>query len=328
MNTESRKSLNLKWQNTKFLNKPESRKYNEKPAYLIRSGVVQNLCTPTNLEWEPGFKTSGILTARTMKQSSIGTDIEKSEKKNIRLETDYQSSTQDQRYKRVNTKQVRGKIRKDELGGKGSSSNSSKASLNWPSSLSKSTSRRNEDVGGTKHQKKKSAAIPTRSTKALYSNNSEYEKKRNSKAAITALKPSFSTTHILSKPSHETIHSKMELNIKYPIYEKLQEEKSNENKRQSYNVAKSSRESRKLIEFKLNDDSESTQNNIEKESTNKLATQRSEVDHSKHKFLYPKSDLTKRLISHKSEHNFEAIQNKYGHNPGVKYTGKNLLLLV
>jgi hypothetical protein len=65
-----------------------------------------------------------------LKQSSVGTDIEKSEKKNIRLETDYQSSTQDQRYKRVNSKQMRGKIRKEDLGGKGSSSNSSKASLN------------------------------------------------------------------------------------------------------------------------------------------------------------------------------------------------------
>ena len=147
--------------------------------------------------------------------------------------------------------------------------------------------------------------------------------KRNSKAAINALKPSYSTSHILNQPVTETIHSKMELNIKYPIYEKLQEEKNGDNKRQTYNLAKSSRDSRRLIEFKLNENSESTQNIINKDTSNVLISHKVEAEHSKHKFLYPKSDLTKRLITHKSEHALEVIQSKYGHNPGVnKPNGK------
>lgn len=152
-NADSRKSLNLKSQNSKFLNKPENKKLNDRPANLVRSGVVQNIWTPTNLELESGFKTSGILTARTLKQPSIVTDTDKFKQKNAKLEAEYQSSTQDQRWKRVNTKQIRGKARKAETGGKESSSSSSKASLNCPSSLSKSNSRRNEDIGNAKHQK-------------------------------------------------------------------------------------------------------------------------------------------------------------------------------
>jgi hypothetical protein len=171
---------------------------------------------------------------------------------------------------------------------------------------------------------KKSAAIPTRTTKALYSNNMEYDKnKRNSKAAINALKPSFSTTHIANQPVQETIHSKMELNIKYPIYERLQEDKNCDPKRQTYNVVKSSRDSRRLIEFKLNENSESTQNIIDKDNSSRLVSHKGEVEHSKHKFLYPKSELTKRLITNKSENALEVIQNKYGHNPGLnKPNGK------
>lgn len=145
--------MNLKSQNSKFLNKPETKKYNDRPAYLVRSGVGQNIHTPTNLELESGFKTSGVLSARTLKQSSIGANTDRQTKKNVRIETDYQSSTQDQRVKRVDTKQIRGKMRKGEIAGKESSSSSSKASLNCPSSLSKSNSRRNDDIGNTKHQK-------------------------------------------------------------------------------------------------------------------------------------------------------------------------------
>jgi len=157
--------------------------------------------------------------------------------------------------------------------------------------------------------------VPTRTTKALYSNSSDYEKKRTSNAKISGMKPSFSTSNIETKPTHRVVQSKVDSAIKYPTYEKLKGSETCETKRQSYNIVQSSRESRRLIEFKLNDDSESINQTKKEESKNrKLIHNEIKSKIYSHKFVNPKADVGKRLYSQTSEQNLEMIKSKYGNS--------------
>lgn len=296
-NKESRQSLNALAPEAKYLTKPTNRKMYEPPSYIMRKNPSNTLSTPTNYSKENSFKTSGILTARTVVKPIPEADLK---------------SIKEHRQPRITYKKLRTKSRGEVIANKESSSNSSKISAKCPSSLSKSNSRRKEKIGSTKHQKKKSAAIPTRTTKALYSNKSEYDKKRNSKAVISSMKPSSSASNIEPKSSRIVYSSKLDSKIKYPTYDKQSKDASYQGKREHYNVIKSSREPRRLIEFKLHDDDD------ESSATSKLEELKNRSKDYKTKYYMPISKeiksagLSNRLNSHKSETKLDTIKSKYG----------------
>lgn len=103
--------------------------------------------------------------------------------------------------------------------------------------------------------KKKSVAIPTRTTKALYSNRSEYEKKRASKAAAAGLRPSSSTANL---DTQKFGHSKSSLassqRSKAICKTKKMKYLSSGEESKSKIISKSSRDKGKFIEFTLQDD--------------------------------------------------------------------------
>lgn len=290
---------------------PES-KYLTKPSYKAKNSDIHKLDTPTNFSKEGSFKTTGILTARTTVKQSVETEARKSERKFVKNDYNYKLNPSQSRHKRVMSKKLRSKGKIDGILTKETSSNSS----NCPSSLSKSTSRKKEGIANTKHQKKKSAAIPTRTTKALYSNKAEYEKKRESKVVLNTLKPSFSTSKIDTRISSTIMPAKVDSNIKYPTYDKLPADSSYQRKRDTYNIIKSSRETRRLIEFKLHDDEESTENfnHLEtlKLEDSKSTSKDLSKQYSQGKLADTGSATLRRLYSNKSEQKLEAIRNKYG----------------
>lgn len=161
-NTESRQSLNLLAPESKYLIKTSDRKQYEPPSSLLRNGATSTLSTQSN------FKTSGKLTARAIYTKPLNDE----------------KSSIDNRVQKNGSKKLRTKSRGEIGVPRDNSSTSSKLSSKCPSSLSKSNSQRKEKSGVSRHMKKKSAAIPTRSTKTLYSTRAEYENKRNSKAVI------------------------------------------------------------------------------------------------------------------------------------------------
>mmetsp|Transcript_7209 Transcript_7209/g.8187 ORF Transcript_7209/g.8187 Transcript_7209/m.8187 type:complete len:151 (+) Transcript_7209:472-924(+) len=124
---ESRKSLNTQKSDDQFMNKPVNRKLYEKPAYIVKSGITQSIGTPS-FACKAGYKTSGILTARTAKPSSIEPEEHKSDK-NIGKNLNHPVVKEELRTNRAAYKQIRAKGRKDGLM-KESSSSSSKVSLN------------------------------------------------------------------------------------------------------------------------------------------------------------------------------------------------------
>lgn len=299
----SRQSLNALAPETKYLTKPLDK---------AKNGEMNKLETPTNFSKEGAFKTTGILTARTTMKQPVEIEAQRSERKFVKNDSNYKLKPSQTRHKRVMSKKVRSKGKIDGILTKESSSNSS----NCPSSLSKSTSRKKEGITNTKHQKKKSAAIPTRTTKALYSNKAEYEKKRESKVVLNTLKPSFSTSKIDTRIATTIMPAKVDTNIKYPTYDKLPAESSYQRKRDTYNIIKSSRETRRLIEFKLHDDEESTENFNHLETLRLEDSKSTSKDLSKQysqgKLVDTGSTTLRRLHSNKSEQKLEAIRNKYG----------------
>lgn len=218
---DSRLSLNSLAPETKYLTKPQNRNTFDKTSNISKSTLSKKLSTPKNANREPNYKTSGILTARTVHTDSVQVTervVQKSERKIPRKDYSNKNSLET-RNPRIFAKKLRTKSRGEFIPTKENSSNSSKVSNKCQSSISKSNSRTKERVVITKHQKKKSAAVPTRSTTTLYANKSEYEKKRNSKAIISAMKPSVSTATLESRLS-TNLQNKCDSNIRYPLFDK------------------------------------------------------------------------------------------------------------
>ena len=209
---EQRQSLNKLDSGGKYLNKPQNRKFYEKNNYISKSEIAKKLSTPTNISKDPqSFKTSGILTARTVEKDKVDIPIQKSEKKESRKGYGCNMTSSETRRTKLFTKKLRTKSRGEVIVNKETSSNSSKTSNKCLSSISKSNSRRKDKVGSSKHMKKKSAAIPTRSTKALYSNKSDYDKKRNEKAIVGLMKPSSSAANIETRYSARILANKRDI---------------------------------------------------------------------------------------------------------------------
>lgn len=307
---DSRLSLNSLAPETKYLTKPQNRNTFDKSSNISKSALSKKLSTPKNASKEPSYKTSGVLTARTVHTESVQTIdkvIQKSERKIPRKDYSDKNSLE-VRNPRIFAKKLRTKSRGEFIQTKESSSNSSKVSNKCQSSISKSNSRTKDKVASTKHQKKKSAAVPTRSTTALYSNKSEYEKKRNSKAIISAMKPSVSAATLESRLS-TNLQNKFDSSIKYPLFDKELKDSSYHQKRESYNVIKSSRDNRRLIEFKLHDDESSE--NIPKAELFK-DPQESKSSLYQAKFNENKLHSIRKMYSYKSEQKLDILKPKLG----------------
>jgi hypothetical protein len=192
-NKYSRQSLNTLSSDVKYMTKPVNRRVYDKPNYMTKSHLSKPIETSGSYAKVAQFRTSGVLSARTTTKSDA--DPQKSERKQYRKEYQIKLDTSSNRSDRLGYKKFRTKSKGEIIAPKETSSNTSKISANCASSLSKSSSRRKDKVEISKHLKKKSVAIPTRKTKALYSNKYEYERKRNSKA-IVAMNPSSSMSSI------------------------------------------------------------------------------------------------------------------------------------
>jgi hypothetical protein len=295
---------------SKYLTKPYNRNTFDKVTFTSKSNLSRPLGTPKNSSKESNFKASGALTARTMMKEHVKAherETQKSERKITRQESSYShKNSSETSNPRVFIKKLRTKSRGEFIPTKENSSNSSKVSNKCQSSISKSNSRKKEKIPISKHQKKKSAAIPRRSTTSLYANKSEYEK-RNSKAVVSTMKPSASTAILESKLSNK-LQSKFDLNIKYPAFDKDFKDSSYQKKRESYNVIKSSRDNRVLIEFKLHDD----------ESTEIVKTEDSKDPKNFKSKLYQTKfndnnlNPARKPFGHKLEHKADILKPKYG----------------
>lgn len=164
--------------------------------------------------------------------------------------------------------------------------------------------------------KKKSAAIPTRSTKALYSNKSEYERKRNSRALMGGINPTSSAVNIDTRYSGRFPTTKLDTSqkskptkknpgLKYPNAEISN---SSYNPKEKYTVLKNSREHGRLIEFKLHDEDLSDNNKLEnsKNLSKNLKTKLYQP-----KLSENKTGVLKRLYGTKSDPQMEILKNKY-----------------
>jgi len=222
------------------------------------------------------------------------------------------------RRNKVFTKKLRTQSKGEVVTGKGSSANSSKSSNKALSNLSKSNSRRKERKGSSKHMKKKSAAIPTRSTKALYLNKSEYERKRNSKAIIGGIQPSSSAANINWRYSGRYTTSQIDSTLKsknnsktpglkYPHAETSHDSKSNS--KEKYTILKSSQDKGRFIEFKLHDEDLSDSNKLESDQD---SSKEFKTKFFKPKLSEPTKGVLKRLYGTKSDPKMETLKSKYG----------------
>jgi hypothetical protein len=261
-NKESRQSLNTLSTEAKYLTKPVNRRQVDKPCYMTKSTLSKPLETSNKYSNNSNFKTSGILTTRTISKPNIESKPQLSDKKYRPREYEYKLDTAGCHQDRITYKKLRTKSKGEIKPLKESSTNSSKTSLKCPSSISKSTSRQKGKQSCPKHSKKKSAAIPTRSTKALYANKSDYEKKRNSKASNPQQKTNFSSSEINGRLSASTGYKHLDKGIRYPTGQH-----DGSGMKSCREISKSVKHTKilflehphTLIEFKLNDE-ESVEN--------------------------------------------------------------------
>ena len=291
-----RQSVNVIGADTKATSKPFSKYQKEIETSLPKPGT-----TPKNNKSQVNLKNSGAMTARLPEEKEvIETQPVRYERKYARKEVGKSSSGG--RVTRGVRNKLRTKSRGEYLPSKDHSGSSSKNSNKCPSTLSKSNSRKKEGIASTKHMKKKSAAIPTRTTSTLYSNKMEYEKKRNLKATGYNMKASGSSSNIETRTSGRFVYNKSKPDIKYPTFDSST---SYKDKRDHYKVIKSSRDNRRLIEFKLRDDSQEPSNPEEVKFKNPSKFY-------KPKFSESKSGVGQKLTGTKSESKLDSLKNKYG----------------
>lgn len=279
----------------KYLNKPLDRK------------VFKTIDTPTGFDGTHSLRTSGALTSRPNKQSVLHSEMANPDKASV----DREGLSNDKKHtSRVATAtKARAKNRSEN---KDSSVSSGKVSTKLATSLSKS--RVKDNTSQTKHKKKKSVMIPTRSTKALYSSKAEYAQHQNRiGSALNIMKPSYSAAAI-NNTSGTRSTAKIEPKIKYPTYEKLKNDSSYHKNKESYKISKSSREPRRLIEFRLRDDDEDNSESINEESKTIKITTKNELDNRfyNHQFVNTKIDIISRLNAAHSQSNLDKLKSKYG----------------
>ncbi len=221
--------------------------------YTTKSDISKKISTPTG---NGMAMKSGAYTTRTATSESTQPVLLKSERKVLRKGYGGNMSSSETRRPKMFSKKLRTKSRGENIPTKENSSTSSKNSNKCLSNLSKSNSRKKDKVGSSKHFKKKSVVIPTRKTKALYSNKSEYEKKRNSKATSSIIKPSSSAANLDTKKinNSKTGFSQIQKSKATAKTRKLKYLTNNEESKSKPTLAaKTTREKGKLIEFKLHD---------------------------------------------------------------------------
>lgn len=161
--------------------------------------------------------------------------------------------------------------------------------------------------------KRNKCMVPTRSTKALYSNKSEYNQNRQIASSLGSMKPISSTKSINSSSSR--VGSKPEYRIQYPVYERLNTNSLNQHNLDHYRVTKTARESHRFIEFRLRDEEDEDCSESHEDELGQQYIYKNDIDASKnykHKFINPKIDVVSKINSHKSETNIEKLRHKYG----------------
>ena len=105
--------------------------------------------------------------------------------------------------------------------------------------------------------------VPTRSTKALYSNKPEYDQNKQTASSLGSMKPIYTTKSMNSSSSR--VGSKPEYKIQYPVYERLNTNSFNQHNLDHYRITKTARESQRFIEFRLRDEDDDDYSELHEE---------------------------------------------------------------